>query len=479
MYLKPATWESLLSLSHWDLCLSQLEIELSEQQLNTWIRPLQASEESNCLTLMAPNPFVCNWVQEHFFPRIQEIIGALSTPDGFLVALQIGSGQTVQAAAEPTTLDISASAQSHAPGSAVNPSSHAVDGTSAADQGSGSRARANLNPAYNFETFVEGKSNQFGRAASLQVCKNPGVSYNPFFICGASGMGKTHLMHAVGHGILSENPNARVLYINSEQYVAEMVSALQRNTMDQFKQRYRHVDALLIDDIQFFARKDRTQEEFFHTFNTLYESKSQIVLTCDRYPKEVQGLEERLVSRFQGGMTVAVEPPDLETRVAILQSKAEQEKVSLSTDVCFFIAKCVRSNVRELEGALRRVAAGGEFLKSEITIEMAREALKDIIAVQAKMVTVENIQKTVAEYYKIRLADLSSKTRSRSIARPRQVAMALAKELTNKSLPEIGKAFGGRDHTTVMHACKKIVELKNTDFAMQEDYANLMRILSV
>ena len=354
-----------------------------------------------------------------------------------------------------------------------------MDGTSAADQGSGSRARANLNPAYNFETFVEGKSNQFGRAASLQVCKNPGVSYNPFFICGASGMGKTHLMHAVGHGILSENPNARVLYINSEQYVAEMVSALQRNTMDQFKQRYRHVDALLIDDIQFFARKDRTQEEFFHTFNTLYESKSQIVLTCDRYPKEVQGLEERLVSRFQGGMTVAVEPPDLETRVAILQSKAEQEKVSLSTDVCFFIAKCVRSNVRELEGALRRVAAGGEFLKSEITIEMAREALKDIIAVQAKMVTVENIQKTVAEYYKIRLADLSSKTRSRSIARPRQVAMALAKELTNKSLPEIGKAFGGRDHTTVMHACKKIVELKNTDFAMQEDYANLMRILSV
>jgi len=477
-----------LSLSLWDLCLSQLEAELSEQQLNTWIRPLQASEQSNCLTLMAPNQFVCDWVQTNFYSRIQELVLALSTREGIFVALQIGSGQVAEPAADNSTLDLgSIAGGQHLPGNAAQPSSEVVASVGSSVESSigssmgrsGSRARANLNPAYNFDTFVEGKSNQLGRAASVQVCKNPGTSYNPFFICGASGLGKTHLMQAVGHGILNQNPNARVLYMNSEQYVAEMVSALQRNTMDQFKQRYRHVDALLIDDIQFFAGKDRTQEEFFHTFNTLYESNSQIVLTCDRYPKEVRGLEERLVSRFQGGMTVAVEPPDLETRVAILNSKAEQEKVSMGTDVSFFIAKCIRSNVRELEGALRRVAASAEFLKTDITIDVAREALKDIIAVQAKLVTIENIQKTVAEYYKIRLADLSSKTRSRSIARPRQVAMALSKELTNRSLPEIGKAFGGRDHTTVMHACKKITELRSTDFGVQEDYNNLLRILSV
>jgi len=430
---------------------------------------------------MAPNQFVCDWVQTNFYSRIQELALALSSREGFFVALQIGSGQVAEPeqSAEAPTLDLGSNAGGHLPGTTAQPSSYVVGSVGNSSGKNGSRARANLNPAYNFETFVEGKSNQLGRAASVQVCKNPGTSYNPFFICGASGLGKTHLMQAVGHGILNQNPNARVLYMNSEQYVAEMVSALQRNTMDQFKQRYRHVDALLIDDIQFFAGKDRTQEEFFHTFNTLYESNSQIVLTCDRYPKEVRGLEERLVSRFQGGMTVAVEPPDLETRVAILNSKAEQEKVSMGTDVSFFIAKCIRSNVRELEGALRRVAASAEFLKTDITIDVAREALKDIIAVQAKLVTIENIQKTVAEYYKIRLADLSSKTRSRSIARPRQVAMALSKELTNRSLPEIGKAFGGRDHTTVMHACKKIAELKATDFGVQEDYNNLLRILSV
>ena len=474
-----------MSLSLWDLCLSQLEVELSEQQLNTWIRPLQAREQSNCLTLMAPNQFVCDWVQTNFYSRIQELVLALSTREGFFVALQIGSDQVAEpeSGVQNPTLDLGSNAGGHLHGTATQPSSDVVAsmGNSVGNSvgKNSSRARANLNPAYNFETFVEGKSNQLGRAASVQVCKNPGTSYNPFFICGASGLGKTHLMQAVGHGILNQNPNARVLYMNSEQYVAEMVSALQRNTMDQFKQRYRHVDALLIDDIQFFAGKDRTQEEFFHTFNTLYESNSQIVLTCDRYPKEVRGLEERLVSRFQGGMTVAAEPPDLETRVAILNSKAEQEKVSMGTDVSFFIAKCIRSNVRELEGALRRVAASADFLKTDITIDVAREALKDIIAVQAKLVTIENIQKTVAEYYKIRLADLSSKTRSRSIARPRQVAMALSKELTNRSLPEIGKAFGGRDHTTVMHACKKIAELKSTDFGVQEDYNNLLRILSV
>lgn len=341
-----------------------------------------------------------------------------------------------------------------------------------------SKARASLSPVYTFETFVEGKSNQFGRAAASQVGENPGTAYNPFFICGASGLGKTHLMQAVGHGILDHNPSARVMYLNSESYVAEMVTAIQRNTVNDFKKRYRNVDALLIDDIQFFAGKDRTQEEFFHTFNALYAENKQIIMTCDRYPKEVEGLEERLVSRFQGGMTVAVEPPDLETRVAILNSKAEQRGVSLPSEVSFFIAKAIRSNVRELEGALRRVIANAEFQRAPVNIDFAREALRDLIAVHAKMVSIENIQKTVAEYYTIRLADLSGKSRSRSIARPRQMAMALSKDLTNKSLPEIGKAFGGRDHTTVIHACKKIAELKESDFSIAEDYANLMRVLS-
>ena len=455
-----------MTVSVWDRCLSQLEIELSEQQLNMWIRPLQADENSNYLKLMAPNQFVRDWVETNFYGRIKEIAHSAANDEGLTVALEIGTGHDLAPAF----------AKSKGPGEVGSPSS-ANAKSDGSDFGS-DVARANLNPAYTFETFVEGKSNQFGRAASVHICDNPGIAYNPFFICGASGLGKTHLMQAVGHGILNRKKNARVVYLNSERYVAEMVTALQHNTMGEFKKRYRQVDALLIDDIQFFAGKGQTQEEFFHTFNSLYEANAQIILTCDRYPKEVEGLEERLVSRFQGGMTVAVEPPDLETRVAILNSKAEQQNVSLPSEVSFFIAKCIRSNIRELEGALRRVLANAEFHKAQVTIDFARDALRDLIAVQAKLVTVENIQKTVAEYYKIRLADLSAKTRSRSIARPRQMAMALSKELTSKSLPEIGKAFGGRDHTTVMHACKKIAELRENDFAMQEDYANLMRTLS-
>lgn len=454
--------------SVWHHCLSQLERELSEEQLNTWIRPLQADEQNSYLRLMAPNQFVLNWVENNFYGRIKEIISAVSDTDELTVALEVGSGFGASSNIQP---------QAH-PTAATGPDDFARPGAANSPAPGNSKARANLNPGYIFETFVEGKSNQFGLAAATQICSNPGTVYNPFFICGASGLGKTHLMQAVGHGILDTNPSARVIYLNSERYVHEMVSSVQRNTMDEFKDRYRSVDALLIDDIQFFAGKNRTQEEFFHTFNALYECNKQIIITCDRYPKEVKGLEERLVSRFQGGMTVAVESPDLETRVAILNSKAEQRGIALPSDVSFFIAKAIRSNVRELEGALRRVTANAEFQKTEVTIDFAREALRDIIAVHAKMVTIENIQKTVAEYYTIRLADLSGKSRSRSIARPRQMAMALSKELTSKSLPEIGKAFGGRDHTTVIHACKKIAELRDSDFAIAEDYSNLMRMLS-
>ncbi len=446
----------------WDRCLSQLENELTEQQLNTWIRPLQASHNGSRLTIMAPNQFVRDAVETRYFSRIREIANLLSPEPAIDVALQIGGS-------------VSTNRETTNPASTQSASSGVIDTGDLAM----ATQRARLNADFVFDNFVEGKSNQLGRAAAMQIGKNPGKSYNPFFICGASGLGKTHLMHAVGNSILRNRPGARVMYLNSERYVSEMVSALQRNTINDFKRFYRGLDALLIDDIQFFAGKDRTQEEFFHTFNALFEGGSQVILTCDRYPKEVEGLEDRLKSRFQWGLTVSVEPPELETRVAILHNKAEQSGIELPSEVSFFIAKRIRSNVRELEGALRRVIANAEFTGSPITLDFARDALRDLLAVQAKVTTIENIQKTVAEYFNIRLSDLSAKTRSRSVARPRQIAMSLAKELTNKSLPEIGQAFGGRDHTTVLHGCRRIAELKEQDPAVEEDYANLLRTLSV
>ena len=473
----------------WERCVSQLELELSEQQLNTWIRPLQVSEDQSSLHLMAPNQFVLNEVQTVYFPRIQELARAIAKPGHMDLVLAVGSGPVLGGVTQETP-DImleGGAATSFDSGMVANAPQHSAPnrtlGNARPNVGSAVdptqvRRNANLNPDYTFATFVEGKSNQFGLAAAFQICENPGTTYNPFFICGSSGLGKTHLMQSIGNAILHHSPSARVMYLNSERYVAEMVNALQRGTMDKFKNFYRRLDALLIDDIQFFAGKGQSQEEFFHTFNALYESGSQIILTCDRYPKEVAGLEERLVSRFQGGMTVSVEPPDLETRVAILNSKAEQKGIALPNAVSFFIADCVRSNVRELEGALSRVIANASFTNSDITLEFARDALKDLIAVQAKLVTIENIQKTVSDYYHIRLSDLYAKTRSRSIARPRQIAMALSKELTSKSLPEIGQAFGGRDHTTVLHACKKVRQLRNDDVMVREDYANLLRVLS-
>lgn len=449
----------------WDRCLSQLEAELSEQQLNTWIRPLQALEAESQLKIMAPNRFVLDMVHNNFYSRIQEIATSISNPEAISVNLIIGTGSPGMLASRVN--NTAAGRNDHAPGKSRVASSQRA-----------STHDSNLNTQFTFDTLIEGKSNQLGRAAAMQISATQGSTYNPFLIYGRSGLGKTHLMHAIGNAIKKNRPNARVMYLNSERYVADMVNALQHSRMNQFKQFYRNLDALLIDDIQFFAGKEQTQEEFFHNFNALFESGQQIILTCDRYPKEVNGLTERLKTRFGWGLTVAVEPPELEMRVAILNSKAELAGCSLPPEVSFFIAKRIRSNVRELEGALRRVIANSQLIGTPITIEFTKEALSDLLAIQAKSVTVENIQKTVAEYYKIRLSDLSARSRSRSIARPRQIAMALSKELTNKSLPEIGQNFGGRDHTTVLHATRKVAELKENDPVIREDYANLLRLLS-
>lgn len=457
----------------WNRCLSQLEAELSEHQLNTWIRPLQALEEPGQLRILAPNRFVLDMVQSSFHARIQELVTGISTDRPVTVNLVIGTDAPTsgERRASPGTNGSRAPATA---GSVTMPPPRSQIATSE----SMATHDSNLNPLMSFDTLVEGKSNQFGRAAATQIGNNPGSAYNPFLIYGPSGLGKTHLMQAIGNAILENQPSARVMYVNSERYVGEMVNALQHGRIGRFKQFYRGLDALLLDDVQFFAGKDQTQEEFFHNFNELMEGGRQIVLTCDRYPKEVNGLEERLKTRFGWGLSVSVEPPELEMRVAILNSKAEQNGIQLPSEVSFFIAKRVRSNVRELEGALKRVMANSQLIGKPITLDFARESLSDLLASQSKMVTIEYIQKTVSEYYRVRLSDMSSKSRSRSIARPRQVAMALCKELTGKSFPEIGHAFGGRDHTTVLHACRKVVELRNEDSTIREDYGNLLRTLS-
>lgn len=451
-----------MTIALWGQCLARLEDELSPQQYNTWIRPLQAEVSDNTLRLLSPNRFVQDWVTERFSERIREMLAQMSESEPPQLVFEVGSisAPVVKTASVESGVEPIPSAE--ALQQAVKKNSE----------------QARTNPNFTFENFVEGKSNQLARAASMQVAENPGSAYNPLFIYGGVGLGKTHLMHAVGNLIMEKQPGAKVIYLHSERFVADMVKALQHNAINEFKRYYRSVDALLIDDIQFFAGKERSQEEFFHTFNALLEGQRQVILTCDRYPKEVQGLEERLKSRFGWGLTVAIEPPELETRVAILMKKATQSEIELPHEVAFFIAKHIRSNIRELEGALRRVIANAHFTGRPITLDFAKEALRDLLALQAKLVTIENIQKTVAEYYKIRVADLLSKRRNRSIARPRQIAMALAKELTNHSLPEIGDAFGGRDHTTVMHACKKVAELKESDQMISEDYANLLRILT-
>ena len=439
----------------WNECIRVLQGELPEQQFNTWIRPLQAVDDGSVLRLLAPNRFVIDWLQQHHLERILEIVDDSGT--SVEVLLEVGSRE------------------------ASTPAGVATDKRPQARPikiGSQAPVAPRLNPQFTFESFVEGKSNQLAKAAATQVGENPGKSYNPLFIYGGVGLGKTHLMHAIGNAMIKNEPSARVSYVHSERFVSDMVKGLQHNKISEFKRAYRTLDALLIDDIQFFAGKERSQEEFFHTFNALLEGQRQIILTCDRYPKEVNGLEERLKSRFGWGLTVAIEPPELETSVAILISKAQAEGIELPNEVAFFIAKRIRSNVRELEGALRRVIANYRFTGRAINLDFAKEALRDLLALQDRLVSIENIQKTVAEYFKIRVGDLLSKKRTRSIARPRQFGMALAKELTNHSLPEIGDAFGGRDHTTVLHGCRRIASLRETDKRVDDDYLNLLRTLT-
>jgi len=480
-----------VSVELWQQCVELLRDELPAQQFNTWIRPLQVEGDSDELRVYAPNRFVLDWVNEKYLSRLLELLSERSSGMAPALSLLIGSKRTAAAALPSAAVAARAQPQSVAVSAPTTPSPARFEplsaDTSEPEQPRGERNvqvegglkhTSYLNRTFTFENFVEGKSNQLARAAAWQVADNPKHGYNPLFLYGGVGLGKTHLMHAVGNHLLKKNPNAKVVYLHSERFVADMVKALQLNAINEFKRFYRSVDALLIDDIQFFAKKERSQEEFFHTFNALLEGGQQVILTSDRYPKEIDGLEERLKSRFGWGLTVAVEPPELETRVAILMKKADQAKVDLPHDAAFFIAQRIRSNVRELEGALKRVIAHAHFMGRDITIELIRESLKDLLALQDKLVSVDNIQRTVAEYYKIKISDLLSKRRSRSVARPRQVAMALSKELTNHSLPEIGDAFGGRDHTTVLHACRKIAELRETDADIREDYKNLLRTLT-
>ena len=495
-----------MSVELWQQCVELLRDELPAQQFNTWIRPLQVEAEGDELRVYAPNRFVLDWVNEKYLSRLLELLGERAGGLVPALSLLIGSKRAATARVAPTApLPAAArAAQVHAAaavskplpppvqeepsrasfdsmaGSAPQPPTPAVAPRTerTVQVEGGLKHTSYLNRTFTFDNFVEGKSNQLARAAAWQVADNPKHGYNPLFLYGGVGLGKTHLMHAVGNHLLAKNPNAKVVYLHSERFVADMVKALQLNAINEFKRFYRSVDALLIDDIQFFAKKERSQEEFFHTFNALLEGGQQVILTSDRYPKEIEGLEERLKSRFGWGLTVAVEPPELETRVAILMKKADQAKVDLPHDAAFFIAQRIRSNVRELEGALKRVIAHSHFMGRDITIELIRESLKDLLALQDKLVSIDNIQRTTAEYYKIKITDLLSKRRSRSIARPRQVAMALSKELTNHSLPEIGVAFGGRDHTTVLHACRKIAELRGSDADIREDYKNLLRTLT-
>jgi chromosomal replication initiator protein len=413
--------------------------------------------------------------QFRFLNRIQELVTELS-PQPLDVVLAIGSQSAPVAPHRPRAI-AAGRVRSEQPAAAPSPAPR-LTGSRQVEVEGGIKHQSNLTEGYTFDSFVEGKSNQLARAAARQVADNPGGAYNPLFLYGGVGLGKTHLMHAVGNALLRRNPSAKIIYLHSERFVADMVKGLQLNAINEFKRYYRSVDALLIDDIQFFANKERSQEEFFHTFNALLEGGQQMILTCDRYPKEINGLEERLKSRFGWGLTVAVEPPELETRVAILLKKAEQARMELPPDAAFFLAQRIRSNVRELEGALKRVIASAHFTARSIDIPLIKDSLKDLLALQDKQVSLDNIQRTVAEYYKIKLADLMSKRRSRSVARPRQVAMALAKELTNHSLPEIGDSFGGRDHTTVLHACRKIKEMREVDGDIREDYQNLLRSLT-
>lgn len=477
----------------WKLCVSRLQEELPSQQFNMWVHPLQpsVSEDENKLILLAPNRFIVDWVREKYLEKIKDIYAELH--DGVMPTIDVMVGDVrankppvsvpkppaeSSGAVAPATVRGGAKTLQQVLTSQVKEKEKRVEPRKT-DSAAMMKRRTNLNKAFTFENFVEGKSNQMAAAAAQQVAESPGApGYNPLLLYGGVGLGKTHLMHAVGNAILKKNPDATVVYVHSERFFTEMVSGIRNKTIDEFKRFYRGVNALLIDDIQFFAGKEVSQDEFFHTFNALIENGQQIILTSDKYPKEIEGLEERLKSRFGWGLSQPLEPPELETRVAILKKKAEESGKELTDDVAFFIAQRIRSNVRELEGALKRVVAHSEFTGTPISLGLVKEALRDLLALQARQVNIDNIQRTVAEYYKIKVSDLLSSRRSRSVARPRQIAMALSKELTSHSYPEIGNAFGGRDHTTVLHACRRVAALREESTDIEEDYLNLLRSLT-
>jgi chromosomal replication initiator protein len=438
--------------SFWEACLAHFEGELSPQQFKTWIKPLHLTTNDQGLVLWVPNRFVLQWVKDRFLSAI--------------------SDQAAQHFGRPMPIEIVLS-----PTKTVPPEAPSLPPQTERHQSPARREQSRLNPLFCFDTFVTGKANQLARAAAIQVAERPGAAYNPLFVYGGVGLGKTHLIQAIGNLMGERDAKAKVRYIHAEQYVSDVVRAYQHKAFDDFKRYYHSLDLLLVDDIQFFGGKSRTQEEFFYAFNALIESHKQVIITCDTYPKEISGIEDRLISRFGWGLTVAVEPPELEMRVAILLKKAEAEDISLDETVAFFVAKHIQSNVRELEGALKRVLAYSSFSGQRLTVDVAREALKDLLAVQSRQVSIENIQKTVADYYKIKVSEMYSKKRSRTVARPRQMAMALAKELTQLSLPDIGEAFGGRDHTTVLHACRKIAELRSHNSDITRDFTALLQVL--
>jgi len=444
--------------SFWDHCLHHFEKALPAQQFKTWIQPLQVRLDQRTLTVSAPNRFALEWIKDRFLGDIERLC-TQSLKEDIEVVLTLSE----KAPDQPAPI-------------VAEPQSTATEPHSSAPRPK-VREQSRLNPTFTFDSFVTGKANQLARAAALQVAEHPGVAYNPLFIYGGVGLGKTHLIQAIGNQLQEFNPDSKVRYIHAEQYVSDVVRAYQHKAFDGFKKYYHSLDLLLIDDIQFFSGKNRTQEEFFYAFNALIESHKQVIITCDSYPKEISGMEDRLISRFGWGLTVAIEPPELEMRVAILLKKAEAERVKLAEDIAFFIANHIQSNVRELEGALKRVLAYARFANEKVSLDLAREALKDLLAVQVRQVSVENIQRIVADYYKMKVSDMYSKKRSRTIARPRQVAMALAKELTHLSLPDIGDAFGGRDHTTVLHACRKIADLRSSNPEITRDFAALLQTL--
>ncbi|WP_148713608.1 chromosomal replication initiator protein DnaA [Chitinolyticbacter meiyuanensis] len=457
----------------WSHCLSSLEERLGADQFRIWIKPLMAEVSADGLNLIVPNQIFLQFIRDRYLGLIEEAAGVFMGGEAPPIALKVGSAAKkpapVRAAAQPTQASPAAAATLDTPVAPPAPKPMLASGAN--------HETTRLNPNFTFDTLVTGKANQLARAAAQQVAENPGVSYNPMFVYGGVGLGKTHLIQAIGNLVHQRNPAAKIRYIHAEKYVADVVRAYQHKAFDEFKRYYHSLDLLLIDDIQFFVGKDKTQEEFFYAFNALVEAHKQIIITSDRYPKEIDGLQERLTSRFSWGLTVAIEPPELEMRVAILLKKAERENFKLDSTVAFFIAKNIRSNVRELEGALKRVLAYARFTNQPLTLEAAREALRDILAAGNRQISVENIQKTVADFYKIKIADMHSKKRTRDIARPRQIAMALTKEITQMSLPAIGDAFGGRDHTTVLHACRTIEDMRQNDNELAHQYGVLLQML--